>query len=287
MNETAKTTQSSAGTEAARSMLDQLLADARLYTSSEGYKQLLDFVVRLRNFAPFNAMLLQVQKPGIRYAASARDWRERFGRSPKEGTRPLLILWPFGPVALVYDVQDTDGDDLPEDVSAFFTRGTIDEAKLKSFIPLLSKKHIDLQEFDAGDNSAGRIRVVRRAQNEKEATTYRMFINRNHESATRFVTLAHELAHLFLGHLGADRKLNVPDRCGHSHAQVELEAESVAYLVARRNGIEPKSQTYLSNFVNAQTTVDHLDVYQIMRAAGQVETLLMLTLHTHFERPAK
>jgi hypothetical protein len=29
-----------------------------------------------------------------------------------EGARPLLILWPFGPVALVYDVMDTAGKDL-------------------------------------------------------------------------------------------------------------------------------------------------------------------------------
>ena len=59
-------------TEAARSLLDQLLTDSRLYTRSKDYKDLLDFVVRLRNFAPFNAMLLQVQKPGLSYAASAR-----------------------------------------------------------------------------------------------------------------------------------------------------------------------------------------------------------------------
>jgi hypothetical protein len=45
-----------------RSLLDQLLADARLYTLGKDYKELLDFVVRLRNFAPFNAMLLQLQK---------------------------------------------------------------------------------------------------------------------------------------------------------------------------------------------------------------------------------
>ena len=55
-----------------RSLLDQLLADARLYTLGKDYKELLNFVVRLRNFAPFNAMLLQVQKPGLRFAASAR-----------------------------------------------------------------------------------------------------------------------------------------------------------------------------------------------------------------------
>ena len=49
--------------EEARSLLDKLLTDSRLYTKSEDYKNLLDFVTRLRNFAPFNAMLLQIQKP--------------------------------------------------------------------------------------------------------------------------------------------------------------------------------------------------------------------------------
>lgn len=93
-------------TDAVRSLLDQLLEDSKLYTKSKDFEELLDFVVRLRNFAPFNAMLLQVQKPGLSYAASARDWRERFGRFPKEGARPLVILWPFGPVALVYNLLD-------------------------------------------------------------------------------------------------------------------------------------------------------------------------------------
>jgi hypothetical protein len=74
------------------SLLDDLLAKSRLYRKSKEYRELLDFVVRLRNFAPFNAMLLQIQKPGLSYAASERDWCELFGRELKEGARPLLIL---------------------------------------------------------------------------------------------------------------------------------------------------------------------------------------------------
>lgn len=56
--------------DAARTLLDQLLEDSRLYHSSADYLKLLDFVVKLRNFVPFNAMLLQIQKPGLSYAAS-------------------------------------------------------------------------------------------------------------------------------------------------------------------------------------------------------------------------
>ncbi|MEQ9616803.1 MAG: ImmA/IrrE family metallo-endopeptidase [Phycisphaerales bacterium] len=265
-----------------RALLDQLISESRLYKTSKDYKELLEFVVRLRNFAPFNAMLLQVQKPGLSYAASARDWQQRFGRSPKEGARPLLILWPFGPVALVYDVQDTEGRPLPEDVSVFFARGAIDAASIGRFEPLLGKRHIEWCWIDAGDRSAGSIRVVSRAANDKQRTQYRLQVNRNHSPPVQFATLAHELGHLFLGHLGPDRKLKVPERPTLDHTQRELEAESVAYIVCERNGIESKSQTYLSTYIKDDAAVDQLDAYQVMRAAGQVETLLELPSHTSF-----
>jgi len=273
--------------DAARSLLDQLLTDSRLYTQSTDYKALLDFVVRLRNFAPFNAMLLQVQKPGLSYAASARDWRERFGRKPKDGARPLLILWPFGPVALVYDVQDTEGKDLPADVASFFAAGTIDQRRIASFESLMFKKNIECRWMDAGDNRAGAIGVLHRASTDKEVTRYRMLVNKNHTPAVQFATLAHELGHLFLGHLGPDQKLNVPERPSMKHAQVELEAESVAFLVCARNGVKSKSETYLANFVEKNTTIDQLDLYRVMRAAGQVEALLGLTARTKYDMPTR
>ncbi len=123
--------------------------------------------------------------------------------------------------------------------------------------------------------------------NDTEVTEYRIHINRNHDPAVKFATLAHELGHLFLGHLGSDRKRNVPERSALRYSQQELEAESVAYLVCERNGVKSKSQTYLSNFVNANTTVDQIDVFQVMRAAGQVETLLGLAAHTQYDRPVR
>lgn len=267
-------------TDVTRSLLDQLLTNSRLYGQSKDYKALLDFVVRLRNFAPFNAMLLQVQKPGLSYAASECDWLERFGRRPKEGARPLLILWLFGPVALVYDVMDTEGDSLPEDVASFFAHGRITEWQMVDFKARLKRKHIEWCGVDAGDNRAGLIRVIEQAADKDAITQYGIVINSNHPLHVQFTTLAHELGHLFLGHLGYNKKLKVPDRNRLSHAQIELEAESVEYIVCERNGVSPKSQTYLANYVKENTTVDHIDVYQVMRAAGQVETLLGLTSPT-------
>lgn len=270
-------------TEEARSLLDQLLADSRLYTRSAEYKALLEFVVRLRNFAPFNALLLQVQKPGLTYAASARDWRDRFGRAPKEGARPLLILWPFGPVALVYDVLDTEGDELPQDVASFFAQGPIDQARLVSFMTRSNRRGIECHAIDAGDGKAGSIRVVKRGATDKDTTLYRMHVNRNHAANVQFATLAHELGHLFLGHLGPDKVLNVPERRTMAHRQIELEAESVSFLVCARNGVTSKAEAYLAAYVERNTTIEEVDLYQIMRAAGQVEGVLGLTAQAKFK----
>jgi hypothetical protein len=269
----------------ARSLLDQLLEDSRLYRAGADYRQLLNFVVRLRNFAPFNALLLQIQKPGLMYAASARDWRERFDRKVLDEARPLLILWPFGPVALVYDVVDTCGPALPEDVSPFVAQGVFDAIRLLNFESMLSKKQIRWVHLDAGDGKAGSIRCLTRAGKNDQGSVYEMRINAKHEPAVKFATLAHELAHLCLGHLGKDANLSVPERLGLPLDQKELEAESVAYIVCYRNGIKPKSERYLSRYVEKNTSADNLDLYQIMRAAGQVETLLGLGAQTKYDKP--
>jgi len=275
--------------EVARSLLDQLLADAKLYTTSDSYKELLDAVVRLRNVAPFNGMLLQLQKPKVTYVASAYDWKTRLNRLVKEDARPLLILWPFGPVATVYDVLDTydpknpSAEGPPAYLASFLAAGPITKERVLSFEGLLRKTNIELRWVDRGDASAGEIRVVNPAT-KGEPIGYVVKLNRNHTPAVQFSTLAHELAHLCLGHLGQNRKLKIPSRRALRRSEVEIEAESVAYLVSERNGIRVESQSYLSHFVESGIGVDRLDLYQIMRAAGQVEKLLELTAHTQFDR---
>lgn len=266
-------------TEATRSLLDQLLVDSRLYTQSKDYKELLDFVVRMRSFAPFNAMLLQVQKPGLSYAASANDWRERFNRSPKEDARPLLIMWPFGPVALVYDLADTEGKELPEHVYAFPAKGTISVEQIAAHTRTLGRSGVSTTFIDAGDNKAGSIVRTKVGEPPKGKSAYSMKINRNHNPNTQFATLAHELGHLCLGHQGADKALGIPSRLGIGHDQREIEAESVSYLVCCRNGVENSSEAYLAGYVKQHTTIGQIDLYQVMRAAGGVERMLGLNHH--------
>ena len=100
------------------------------------------------------------------------------------------------------------------------------------------------------------------------STKRSMDFNCNHWGVVQFSTLAHELGHLILGHLGPDRVLNVPERAIDA-AQQEPEVESVAFLVCARNGVASKSEKFIANYVTKNTTIDHIDLYQVMGAAGQ------------------
>lgn len=259
------------------SLLSTLLEDSRLYRTSKEYMELLDFVGRMKRFAPFNAMLLQIQKPGLSYAATPREWMKRFNRTIKEGSRPMLIMWPFSPVELVYDVSDTEGDDLPERaLDSFVAYGEVNKSDIDCLITEIERKHIYIKYLDVGDNNCGNIKLLknRTMVDGRRSKCYQLGLNKNHKYATQLVTILHELGHLFLGHLGGDSVLKIKDRSGLSHSQVEMEAESVAYVLAKRFGVDAKSEAYLSNFIEKFEENNRLDIYKIMMAAGKVETVV-------------
>lgn len=260
----------------ARSILDTLLDESRLYKTSADYFELLQFIARFRKIAPFNAMLLNIQKPGLKHAASVKDWKNEFGRWPKENARPLLVLIPFGPVTFLYDMLDTEGRELPENAFSFPAKGPVTQNEIYSYFVTLEKKGIHCEHFDGGDNNAGSIVFVRREVTPKEQNIYKLLVNQNHKPAIQFVTLIHELAHLFLGHQGPSKELKIKERPYPDYTQRELEAESVAYLVCSRVGVKSKSETYLTNFVSENTTIENLDIYAVTKAAGQIESLLGL-----------
>jgi len=259
-----------------RALIEQLIAATNLYETSEAVHELLCFTTRLRAFAPFNALLLHIQKPGLTHAATAHDWWERFKRVPNKGTRPLLILRTMGPVDFVFDILDTDGPPLPEDAFSFPTLGNLSAARFASLMDSVAREGIDVVQLDAGDDSAGWIRLVDKSKARKGRHRYRLSYNKNHSPATCFVTVAHELAHLFLGHLGEDPGRRIPDNRNTPHDLCEVEAEMTAYLVAKRSGLTPRSESYLSNYRGA---LKELNLYGVMRAANAVETALGISAH--------
>jgi antirestriction protein ArdC len=56
---------------------------------------------------------------------------------------------------------------------------------------------------------------------------------------------------------------------------MEVEAETVALVVARRSGLQPRSEAYLGGYRDA---LDRFDLHAVLQAANAVERLRGLLL---------
>jgi hypothetical protein len=76
--------------------------------------------------------------------------------------------------------------------------------------------------------------------------------------------------------MGEDKARDIRDRRDRGHAEREVEAEMTAFLVAKRNGLTPRSESYLDAYKGAFTS---LDLYGVMRAANMVEAAMGIAAH--------
>lgn len=145
---------------------------------------------------------------------------------------------------------------------------------LAAVVKAVEARGIRIADVDTGDWHAGRI--------QRAGDAYTLKANRNHARETRLATIAHELGHLFLGHLDGDpkHKPRIPDRRAVRDEIQELEAESVAFVVCRRRGVRPVSASYLAQFIKAGEPVSGtLAIERVMTAAGTVEKAMFPPEH--------
>jgi hypothetical protein len=259
-----------------RRSLDDLISRAIAYHSAPELVELLEFNRRFPYLAPYNAMLLHMQNPGIRFALRAPQWERGYRRRIKPGARPYVILQTMGPVAFVFDLSDTEpmnpGDDrIPKAaVNPFATNGKPPLGTLDRMIECCLQLAVEVVEQDFGTALAGK--VIREPARKPP---YRILLNSKHTEAQKLGTLAHELAHLLCGHLGEDKENKIPERTNLTKAIREFEAEAVAYLVTDRLGLDIGSVSYLSGYLSAEEAIPAYSLDTALKVAGRIELLMI------------
>lgn len=259
--------------------LDELFTRSRGWFKSKEYLEILQFISRLRKYSAYNAVLLRIQNPDVRYVATVQDWQERHERTVNANARPLIILAPFQPVMFVYDVADTEGPDLPRKVlEDFWAEGPEVETRWGLLFNSARFMGIDVVLAEKNNSHAGsakRLSSARPNPYGPRSFRFEVTINNKHDRAVQFATLAHELAHIICGHIGADPvpEGNWDDRRPIGHTQREIEAESVSYIVCKRLGIKSNSEVYLSNYVNKHEHIVPFSFHTVLTVAGKIEKM--------------
>lgn len=265
--------------------LDKLFYEVRAYRNSSELKDLFKFIKKFPQIAPYNAMLLHIQKPGSQFVASAADWEWKFKRTIKPGARPLIILRPFGPVAFVFELGDTEGNEpFPKQLLCpFETDGKLPGNALNNLIKFMKFDGISYHEADHGTSSAGFIKInnysmeqsIIRGKNEIwMKVLYNMVVNKNLESEAKFSTILHELGHSYCGHLGTPDDKWWADRCYLSENEREFEAESVCWLVCERMGIKNPSAEYLNGYLDNNGEIPQISIDTVLKVVGMIEGLI-------------
>lgn len=204
-------------------------------TTEADWRQYLDFHSRFHNYSAKNSMLIYGQCPDASHVAGYKAW-QKHGRQVRKGEKGIVILAPckkkvedektgdqawkiFGfTTATVFDVSQTDGDELEEsDVKAQTTEADL-YRNLKAFgeaqgFKVLEQAYPRAYGVCIYKPNGIEIRVDPLLSVELRASI-----------------LAHELGHALMH--------NADEYKGHSlTSQKELEAESVAYCVTQYFGV--------------------------------------------------
>jgi hypothetical protein len=252
--------------------IDSLLRQSAAYRGSKEFQDMVGFMGSFRDYAPFNNMLVRIQNPSCGFYATETDWARRFERRIKEDARPMLILAPMHPVMLVYDLDQTEGKEPPAELSRFarfegeswnsdWLHRTVENAKARDRI------RIDFKTLSS--TSAGFATIARGDASSK----MRIAIHEELDGRSRYGVVCHELAHIYLGHLGSDRDYWWPSRTGLSTKTVEIEAEAVAFIVTMRAGLTGSSAAYVSRYLQEGRIPTSASLDLIAKVAHRIEEM--------------
>ena len=234
------------------------LSEALQEGKSTTLVQYLNVMSRFHNYSFNNILLITLQNPNATRVAGFQAWRS-LKRNVMKGEKGIAIIAPmigknkdedadkgtrsvFGfKVVHVFDISQTEGEDLPEFAQSHGDPGEYHE-RLES---LVRDRGIDLI-YVAPDGGADGV-----------SKHGEIHVRPDLPSCEKFSVLAHELAHEILHHGNRRNETTKTIR--------ETEAEAVAYVVCQAIGVETttRSSDYIQLYCgNDDTLTESLDYIQ-------------------------
>jgi hypothetical protein len=250
-----------------REITDKLEQGIKELFESEKFKEYLTTMSKFYNYSFNNTLLIAMQKPDATLIAGYTSWQRNFDRHVMKGEKgikilapapykaqeerekidpatqkPVLdadgkpvtetveVLRPAFKVVSVFDVSQTDGKELP-DIAVDELTGSV-ENYAAFFEALKQESPVPISFEDIPGGAKG---YFSHAEN-------RIAIQEGMSEIQTVKTAIHEIAHAKLHAINPDEKV-APEERKDRHTK-EVEAESVAYTVCQRYGIETSDYSF-------------------------------------------
>ena len=247
-------------------LLTQLAEGVGQLRTSDGWQRWLAVQARFHRYSFGNCILIWMQRPDASQVAGFHKWLE-LGRHVNAGEHGIRILAPcvvkkhdeetdqdqrqligFRP-ATVFDVAQTSGAELPAAPMVQRLNGEAPAGLLPALLRFAHREGCGVEFVPQSELGNGRNGVTHTATGQIEVSC-------ELSPAMTCKTLTHEIGHALM---------HGPEFSG-DRSRAELEAESVAYLVMQRAGID--SAEYSFGYV-ANWTRDESDPVKAIQASGQ------------------
>jgi len=283
-----------------KDITDKLEQGIKDLFESERFKEYLRTMSKFYNYSFNNTLLIAMQKPDATLIAGYTAWQKNFQRQVSKGERGIKILAPapykakveqdkLDPttqkpvldhdgnpqketvevvrpafkVVSVFDVSQTSGKELP-DITVDELSGNVENYKA-FFSALESISPVPIAFEDIPGGAKGYYHLEDR----------RIAIQEGMSEIQTVKTAIHEIAHAKLHAIDPDKKAN-PEERKDSRTR-EVEAESVAYTVCQRYGIETSDYSfgYVAGWSSGKETKELKGSLETIRstAADMIDSL--------------
>ena len=244
-----------------KALAEHLKEGMKNYLDSEQFKSFLDTMSKFHNYSLNNIHLLKMQNPNVSQVASFNKWKTDFDRTVKKGSKALKIWVPYQvktsiPVhqkeldftpaenemeqkeitvtrfklGNVFDVSQTEGKELPKAINEL--TGDV-------------KDYEDLYRAAKAVSMDNQVPISFEEIKRESANGYyspdenRIVISKGLKGQEQILkTIFHEMAHADL-HRGTNAQYG-----DDQYRKQELQAESVAYVVANHFGFDTSSYSF-------------------------------------------